>query len=163
VIADYVLFRDKPGYKSHHSINCNTHGTNDLEDFQYVFFELPKFKKQEHELETNEDRWLYFLKYADRETQLPKVFQGTTIERAFETVDIGAWSESERYGYLNAVSAEADAQSRIDHAREEGREEGEKKSQLETAKLMISEGFGDDVILKMTKLSVDELETLKKQ
>ena len=162
VIADHILFKDKPEYKSNHSIQCNQHHTNDLEDFRYVFFELPKFHKQEHELLSNEDRWLYFLKYADRETELPKVFAGTTIERAFATVDIGAWSEAERYGYINAVSARADAESRLEEALKKGLEKGKKEANLETARRFYALGLSDEMIIQGTGISKDDLWALKK-
>jgi predicted transposase/invertase (TIGR01784 family) len=49
-----------------------------------------------------------------------------------------------------------------DKARQEGREEGEKKGRRETAINMLKKGFNIDMIVELTGLEQDEVEELQK-
>ncbi|MCI9275827.1 MAG: hypothetical protein HFJ24_07905 [Clostridia bacterium] len=55
----------------------------------------------------------------------------------------------EEYGYLRG--------------KEEGKAEGKKENQLEMIKSMLKEGLSIEIISKVSKLSVDEIEKLIKQ
>ena len=59
-IANYELFGAKERMISYHrTLDIHTL-ENDLQDLSYVFIELPKFTKNQSELETLQDKWLYF-------------------------------------------------------------------------------------------------------
>ena len=49
-ITDFVMFPDKPEFKSDHVILDRDSFANDLKDFSFTFLELPKFKKEIDEL-----------------------------------------------------------------------------------------------------------------
>ncbi|NSM56489.1 Rpn family recombination-promoting nuclease/putative transposase, partial [Wolbachia endosymbiont of Atemnus politus] len=60
-ITNFILFPDKPGYKSDHVILDKVNFEHDLKDFSFTFIELPKFNKKEDQLENIIEKWCYFL------------------------------------------------------------------------------------------------------
>ena len=54
-----------------------------------------------------------------------------------------------------------EAQAKAAEAKAEGRAEGERRTQIETAKRMLEDDFSTELIAKFTGLSIDEIENLK--
>lgn len=54
----------------------------------FVFIELPKFSKEEKELETHFDKWLYFLKHLDSFKTIPEILNEDIFIEAFKTAEI---------------------------------------------------------------------------
>ena len=46
---------------------------HDLKDFSFTFVELPKFQKELDEISTLEEKWYYFLKYADESNDIDQL------------------------------------------------------------------------------------------
>ena len=65
-----------------------------------------------------------------------------------------AWAEE-------AQAKAAEAQAKAAEAKAEGRAEGERRTQIETAKRMLEDDFSTELIAKFTGLSIDEIENLK--
>src|SRR5262249_22093251 len=65
-----------------------------LQDFRFTFAELPKFLKTEAELQTVEDKWLYFLKNAKELKAIPAVIHEAALKEAFEIVNLLNWDEA---------------------------------------------------------------------
>ncbi len=58
-------------YISSHTIRDDETNEHDLQDFQFVFIELPKFPKNKVEqLTSTVERWCFFFKYAEETTEL---------------------------------------------------------------------------------------------
>ena len=125
-----------------------------MKDFSFTFIELPKFNKQEHELETIEEKWLYFLKHADKDTEIPRVFQGTPIEEAYYTLERYTWSEAEILAYEDAALAVVDSENAIEVAHQKGIEK--------VARNLLSQGIDETVITTATGLSLEEIQNLNK-
>ncbi|UCH95559.1 MAG: Rpn family recombination-promoting nuclease/putative transposase, partial [Candidatus Aminicenantes bacterium] len=53
------------------------------EKLTYVFIEMPRFTKKEHELETHFDKWLYFLKNLEDFENIPGILKEKIFEKAF--------------------------------------------------------------------------------
>ena len=62
-LTDFIMFPNKKTYKSAHVILDKESLENNLRDFSFTFFELPKFHKNINELSTIVERWLYFFKH----------------------------------------------------------------------------------------------------
>ena len=60
-----------------------------------------------------------------------------------------------------AQAKAAEAQTKAAEAKAEGRAEGERRTQIETAKRMLEDDFSTELIAKFTGLSIDEIENLK--
>jgi len=63
---------DGNNYLTQHLILNKETLKQDLRDFEFNFIELKKFNKQEAELESIIEKWIYFIKNADNLTMIPK-------------------------------------------------------------------------------------------
>jgi hypothetical protein len=58
-------------------------GLNEL-NLKFIYIELPKFKKQEDELETQFDKWLYVFRHLSNLQDRPKKLQDRIFQKLFE-------------------------------------------------------------------------------
>ena len=66
------------------------------DDIELIFIELPKFDKEEQELTTLKDKWLYFVKNAGRLTLIPKgLGEEPPIGAAFAIANTAGLTEAE--------------------------------------------------------------------
>jgi len=135
---------------------------------KFIFLQMPLFTKTELELETRSDQWYYFLKNLDTFDSIPSIFREPIFERALETAEVARLSKDEVIQYEMSQMAQWDNYSVLETAKfmgraegkAEGRAEGRSERDTEIARNMKSEGFGIDVISKMTGLSSAEIERL---
>jgi predicted transposase/invertase (TIGR01784 family) len=67
-------------------------------------------------------------------------------------------NKEEFRNYQESLNAYRDIKNSVDTAWEEGREEGEKKKQIEIAKGMKKDGMSIHLIVKYSVLSIEEIE-----
>ena len=65
------------------------------DDIELIFFELPKFAKDENQLRTIQDKWLYFVKNAGRLSLVPKTLDEAPIREAFAIANTAAMTAAE--------------------------------------------------------------------
>ncbi|MBR6658641.1 MAG: PD-(D/E)XK nuclease family transposase, partial [Paludibacteraceae bacterium] len=141
-------------------------------NLNFIFIEMPKFRKEESELETFMDKWLYAIKNLGKLDDKPTALTEAIFKRFFEVAEIAAFSKTERYDYEENLKNCNDWFSVMNTAKKDGLEEGEaigiEKGRaegevigiLKTAKKMKEEGLDVNVISRLTNLSVDEIEKL---
>jgi predicted transposase/invertase (TIGR01784 family) len=153
-------------------------------NLNFIFIEMPKFRKEESELETFMDKWLYAIKNLGKLDDKPTALTEAIFKRFFEVAEIAAFSKTERYDYEENLKNCNDWFSVMNTAKKDGLEEGEaigiekgraegeaiglQKGRaegetigiLKTAQRMKEEGLDVNVISKLTNLSVDEIEKL---
>ncbi|MDR2609779.1 MAG: Rpn family recombination-promoting nuclease/putative transposase, partial [Rickettsiales bacterium] len=142
---------------------------HDLKDFYFTFIELPKFPKtKEDQLESIVEKWVYFFKYADEtsEKELEKIIgSDVIIKKAYEELNRFNWSEKEFIAYEQEIKRIRDEKTvlaqKLDDAREEGIQIGEKKGKIEVARAMLANNVDVDTIAKCTNLSISEIEGLR--
>ncbi|MFP3036320.1 MAG: Rpn family recombination-promoting nuclease/putative transposase [Wolbachia sp.] len=168
-IVDCILFPNKSEYKSKHTIRDEEINEHDLKDFYFTFIELPKFPKtKEDQLENIVEKWIYFFKYAEEtsEQELEKITgSDVIIKKAYEELNRFNWSEKEFIAYEQEIKRIRDEQAvlaqKLDDAREEGIQIGEKKGKIEVARAMLANNVDVDTIAKSTNLSISEIEGLR--
>ncbi|MGL9718563.1 MAG: Rpn family recombination-promoting nuclease/putative transposase [Wolbachia sp.] len=168
-IADCILFPNKSEYKSKHTIRDEETNEHDLKDFYFTFIELPKFPKtKEDQLENIVEKWIYFFKYAEEtsERELERITgSDVIIKKAYEELNRFNWSEKEFIAYEQEIKRIRDEQAvlaqKLDDAREEGIQIGEKKGKIEVARAMLANNVDVDTIAKCTNLSISEIEGLR--
>ncbi len=130
----------------------------------FIYVEIAKFHKQEDELETLYDKWLYVLKILYRLENRPKVLRDKVFDRLFKEAEIAAFSPEELREYEDSLKAYRDIKNSIDTARREGRAEGraegEKNKSVAIALKMKAKGFSASEISEMTGLTEAEIEAL---
>ena len=172
-ITDFIMFKDKPGYKSDHVILDQETHEQDLKDLSFTFVELPKFNKTLTELRTLTDRWLYFFKYAERtsEQDVEQVVGGhEEISRAYEVLNRFSWTDEQMFIYEQEEKSERDLKAMIAAGIDEGEAKGEARgrakgraeSRTEIAINLLNAGVPEAIISSTTGLSVAEIRALKR-
>jgi len=111
-IIEYVhLVRDRT--KSYYSKKLN-----------FVFVELPKFRKTEEELKTNFDIWLYSLKNMPKLEGRPSSAKDEIFEELFQAAETNQLTKKEMKEYRKSVLEYRDIRDSIELAREEALERG---------------------------------------
>jgi len=130
-ISDYILFPDKEEYWSAHKILDQNSLTHDLQDFHFVFLELPKFKKSEvHALESMVEKWCYFFKYGEQTTEqqvLDMTSYAPILGRAYDALNQFNWSEQELIIYEQEIKRVMDNIAAEDYIKENALQEGMQK------------------------------------
>ncbi|MEW5766715.1 MAG: Rpn family recombination-promoting nuclease/putative transposase [bacterium] len=132
------------------------------DEIELIFIELPKFTKNEDELGSITDKWIYFIKNAGSLEYTPKtLIEEVEIKKAFEIANTAGMSEAELeaqfkrhdFIYLQKSSIEF----ALKQGRKEGKEEGRKEKAIEVAKTLLGLGVDMEKISKATGLSLDEI------
>lgn len=128
---------------------------------KWYFIELPKFRKAHPDMNEKINQWLAFIDDYDKGViemaeKKNKMLEKARIEMNYLTGD----EEVRRIAELRE-KWEMDWNSGIADAKEEGREEGIKENQIETAKKLIKLGMSMEEIKEVTNLSEEKIESLK--
>ncbi|MEE0912952.1 MAG: PD-(D/E)XK nuclease family transposase, partial [Paludibacteraceae bacterium] len=94
-------------------------------NLNFIFIEMPKFRKEESELETFMDKWLYAIKNLGKLDDKPTALTEAIFKRFFEVAEIAAFSQTERYDYEENLKNCNDWFSVMNTAKKDGLEEGE--------------------------------------
>ena len=171
-IVNFEIFENK-SYISRHLILNKETLSNDLDDFEFTFIELPKFHKELHELHSTLDRWIYFLKNAQDLTLIPKEYKSITeFKEAFEIVSQTNWNakELEVYDYMglrefDEINALRTAEKKgikkgIEQGIEQGKKAGEYEAKILIAKNAKKQGIDIQTILALTGLDEKSIKDL---
>lgn len=161
-ILDFEIGTNEDYFSCHKVLNVET-GEHILRDVEFNFIELPKFRKQENELESVIDQWVYFIKNAENLDVIPENIEDEGLITAFEEADKHNWSKLELEEYNKIFIREEDERGRLRMAEKKGLREGEIKGKIEVAKNAILQGLDNDIIAKLTNLSIEEIEKLRNE
>ena len=128
-------------------------GDEFYDKLHFIFFQMPLFTKTESELETQRDKWLYFLKNLESFDHIPTILNEPVFERAFETAELAKLSPDEQFLYTQQQMALWDNYAALDTARLEGISK--------VALNMKKDGVPFDQIMKYSGLSKEEIEQLE--
>ena len=138
----------------------------------FKFLQMPLFNKQEHELETHFDKWIYFLKNLERFEHIPAILNEPIFQKGFDIAEVSHLNSEQYDVYLKSVLAFNESQAVFDTAFHDGKLageeagkirgkiEGKREASIEIAKTMLAEGLQPDLIAKITNLTVQEIESL---
>ena len=141
-------------------------------NLQFIFIEMPKFTKEELELETFLDKWLYVIKNISRLDDKPQALTEGIFKKLFDVAEISQFSKLDRAEYeeslkvfwdfsnvLSTAERKGRAEGRAE-GRVEGRAEGERETNLRNAKNFKALGVDVETISKATGLTKEEIESL---
>ncbi|ANQ47965.1 PD-(D/E)XK nuclease family transposase [Flammeovirga sp. MY04] len=142
------------------------------EKLTYVYLEMPKFKKNENELVTHFDKWLYLLNNLNSFLEQPKVFQEAIFRRVFKIAEYTGLMKEDKKLYHDSLKTYRDYMNTLDYLQEEsfndgfkkgnkeGLEEGKKTKAIEVAKNALKMGLSKEQVSKLSGLSIEEVATL---
>jgi len=154
-ILNFNIF-DNVNYISRHLIINQETNTQDLDDFEFSFIELPKFGKDLEGLETLLDKWIYFLKNAADLTFIPSQYKDMEeFDSAFTIATQTTWDKKEMEVYDYISLKEFDELNALRTAERKGIEKGMEKG-MEKEKISIAKNLldvlDDETIARKTGL-----------
>lgn len=171
-IANHELFPGKKQVISYHKTLDVDTLEHDLEDMAYAFIELPKFTKNEDELVTLQDKWLYFFKNWNQSTEVPPQIQEAELLEAYRSMEEYNWNQAEREAYIKANIALTDEydlrrkeraeglQEGLQKGLQEGLQKGKQEKAVEITLALLRQGLSAQEVSAATGLSVDEISSL---
>ncbi|MCC7431358.1 Rpn family recombination-promoting nuclease/putative transposase [bacterium] len=166
-ITDFVMFENFEKVVSKFILKEKEYLTDYTNsDLELVFVELAKFQKSESELESLLDKWLFFLKNAEKLGLVPaKLKSETQILRAFEFANKSQLSreelefqEKKEIFIMDQIGAIIKAER---GGFEKGVLQGIEQGKLEVAKSLLAAGMSLSEISKVTNLPENEIAKLE--
>ena len=134
---------------------------------EFVFVEVAKFNKNEDELETDLDKWLYLLKNMSTLLERPAALRDRIFGRLFDVAEYARLDDEERKNYVESMNTARDTYNQIDFALNKGigigLEMGCEKKACEIAQKMITKGLDVDTIADLTGLTKEAVAKLAEQ
>jgi predicted transposase/invertase (TIGR01784 family) len=162
-ILDFSAFESKDYITKHLILNNKTY-KQEIEDLEFNFIELPKFKKLEKEVESLVDKWIYFIKNAADLDVIPVNADFQEIREAYEEANKLNWTkeELEVYDYwsMRAQDERGSIELALTRGREEGRREGKEEGRKEAVKKMYSKGLGIEQIADLLEIDMDKIKAI---
>jgi len=125
---------------------------------------MPRFNKNDNELTTHFDKWLYFLKNLPSLDHIPDILKESVFIKGFEVAEIANFNQEQLDKYEESLKNYRDLKGVLDTAfmegKIEGKIEGEKNKAIETAIKMKKDNLNIEIISKYTGLSIEEAEKL---
>ena len=146
-ITEYEMFPKKKEYKSDHVILDKDSYDHDLKDFSFTFIELPKFKKEAHELKNYEEKWCYFFKHANNADNIEELIANSdeVIKKAYHQLRAHNWTKEELRAYEASEKSARDARAREKYVHGEGLAEGIAKGMAQGLEKGMAEGIAKGI------------------
>jgi predicted transposase/invertase (TIGR01784 family) len=138
----------------------------------YYYLQMPNFKKQEQELSSHLEYWLYYLNHLADSQSIPKTLaQDPLLTEAFHIAEFLALGVDEQFAYQQDLKARLDYKNVMDYAKEQaekkglkiglkkGLEKGRKKEKIALAK-ELRDVLEIEVIAQKTGLSIELIKKL---
>ncbi len=163
-ILDFVFEEDKSEVqKFRYDVKLTDIDTKKVfyDKLTFIYLEMPKFNKTIDEIESRFDKWLYVLKNLNHLDNVPDKLRERIFSKLFEIAEIAKFTPEQVQSYEDSLKYYRDLKNSLDTAEEEGIKKGELKRALEIAKNLLNQNLEDDIIIKATGLSQDQINSLK--
>jgi predicted transposase/invertase (TIGR01784 family) len=171
-ITDFVMFNEVDDVITYFKLLEKKTLIKYNDEIELIFIELPKFNKNEGELDSIADKWIYFIKNAGRLEYTPKSLEKELeIKKAFEIANTAGMSKKEleaqhkRHDFilLQKGSVEFALKQGQEQGKIEGKIEGKKEKAIEIAKTLL--GLGDNIerVSIATGLALDEIRKISEK
>ena len=127
----------------------------------YIYLEVPKFKKAEHELENLFDKWLFLLRNMERLHNIPINIKEHIFRKFLEKAELAKLSDAERFKYERSLKVYRDDLLVMTTKFEEGFDDGSSKRAKQIAIKLLKRGEPVPDIMEITGLSFEEVMELK--
>ena len=125
---------------------------------EYFYLGIADFDKNEDELETYPEKWLYLLKHSKSFSGIPVSYKSDdTFKTYFEACARAGFSKDEEHRYTDAMMNEWD----IENSKREACERAKAEGKIEVAKAMLAENLPVDTICRVTGLTENQVNNLK--
>jgi predicted transposase/invertase (TIGR01784 family) len=158
-ILDFNLSQN-PKYISRHRILDVETGERIMEDMEFNFIELPKFRIERKDLKTLVEKWVFFIKEAENLEVIPEGMDDPGLQAAYEEANIQTWSPEELEAYDYAGLRETEDRLRLEKAKEIASAIAIKDNQIKIASQMKQDKIDKEIIKKYTELTDEEIDEI---
>ncbi|QQS30279.1 MAG: Rpn family recombination-promoting nuclease/putative transposase [Sphingobacteriales bacterium] len=158
-ILDFDFFESAEYLSNHLILNEKTY-EHKLKDIQFTFIELRKFDKKADEMETLTDKWIFFIKNAEKLEVIPENTDDEGLVEAYKDADKHSWKKEELIAYDNASIAEQDERGRLIAAEKKGKTEGKLEEKEGVVERCLEENMSPEFISKIVNLPVSEVKQM---
>ena len=157
-----LLKKDIKSIEIREEVNLENHREYEvLTGIKWYFIELPKFRKQNPDMNEKINQWLAFIDDYDREMVKVAEEKNEKLKKArIEMNYLTGKAETRRLAELRE-KWEMDRVSAINHATRKGIEEGEKKNSIVIAKKLLKLNMPLEQIIEITELTKEEIENIQ--
>ncbi len=160
-ITDFEMFENSPKVISRYRLKEKDDLTDYSDDIELVFVELPKFDKNLDDLENLTEKWLYFLKTANKLKSVPSSLDEVSeIHQAFNIAKQSKLTKKELEILEKREMFLHDNRNAILKAKQQGREEGRREQTMAIAYSLL-DVLDTETISQKTGLTVAEIEQLR--
>ena len=159
-LLNFILF------KEHNRCHSSCHITDDFDkktvinDFEMHFIELPKFKISDIKRLKKSEKWFALFSNRCTDEELEEIAMSEpSIKKALEYQNYFMHDEKLRYKYELQEKAIRDYNSSMRASKQEGKHE----EKIQNAINGLKEGIDINIIAKITKLSIHDIEKIKKE
>lgn len=168
--CSYTVFPERKSYLNSFSLRHDEDSEQLCNAIQVVYVELSKLqeiiKKSVGDM-TDLEKWAVFFRYADepshRETVNKVIASKEVLQMAGNLLMSISQDERERAVFRSRRMYQTDMQSNLATAEDRGERRGERKSRIEIARNALQMKMSVADIAKLTGLSHDEIESLRKE
>ncbi len=171
----------KGDYRSDFQLREQRRGEGGIDRITSIYYELPKFRKRIEEVETKEDKWLYYVTgISELEEELSE--EDEVLVSFMHAAKIANMTKEERAMYRSSQKAAWDAYATLKTAKklgeqegvergyaegkaeglEQGLEQGKSEGVRDMAKAMLEKGIDFQTVREVTGLSEQELKSLSR-
>jgi len=149
-ILDFFYDDDKEKAKLRRDVMLKDQDCDPFSDkLHFKFIQMPAFTKEEHELETQFDKWLYFLKKLPDFDDIPRILNEPIFRKAFKTAERANMTPEERKAYEISEINYAEVRGVADTAKEEGK--------IEMIMALNEDGHPAEYIAKIAQMPVEKV------
>ncbi len=160
-ILDFIFDDHKQSSELLHIVELKNQRCEVFYDkLKFIYIELPKFTKNEDELSSHFEKWLFVFRHLANLNNRPKSLQEKVFGKLFEAAEIARFTPEEKEAYEESLKYYRDLKNVVDTSREEGLLEGIEKGKISVAIELKKNKVSIDVIMKSTGLSREEIENL---
>jgi predicted transposase/invertase (TIGR01784 family) len=166
-ITDFEMFPGSDRIVSRYRFKERDDLTDYSDDLELIFVELPKFTKELDGLTDELDKWLYFLKTADRLETVPSTMEEVPeINHAFEIAKQSLLSKDELEIFEKQQMFIHDNHNALLKAEQDGQQKGLQQG-LQQGKREIAQSLlgvlEPEIIAQSTELSLSEIQQLQSE
>ena len=127
-----------------------------FDKLNFKFLQMPLFNKQEDELITHFDKWLYFLKNLESFNHIPAILNEPIFQKGFEIAEISHLNIEQYEQYKKSLVQYLEIKNVFDTAFEEGEKVGIEK----VAKALKEQNVAIEIIVESTGLSYEAIQRI---
>jgi len=131
-----------------------------FDKLNFKFLQMPLFNKQENELITHFDKWLYFLKNLESFNHIPAILNEPIFQKGFEIAEISHLNVEQYEQYKKSLVQYLEVKNVFDTAFEEGEKAGIEKGIEKVAKALKEQNIAIEIIAESTGLSQEAIQRI---